>query len=105
MRIAEKLVLVTSLAVVIATTPALAADAQNGERLAHRWCESCHVVAAKPAGSGTDQAPPFATVAKRPGFDAGSLALFLLAPHPKMPSMSLTRAEAADLAAYIATLK
>jgi len=105
MRTIEKLVLATSLAVVAATAPALAADAQNGERLAHRWCESCHVVGAKQAGSGTDQAPPFATVAKRPNFDAGGLALFLLAPHPKMPDMSLTRTEAADLAAYIATLK
>jgi hypothetical protein len=29
----------------------------------------------------------------------------LLEPHPKMPNMSLSRTEAADLAAYIATLK
>ena len=28
--------------------------------------------------------------------------LFLLEPHPKMPSMSLSRREAADLAEYIA---
>jgi hypothetical protein len=26
-------------------------------------------------------------------------------PHPKMPNMSLSRTEAADLAAYIASLK
>jgi len=49
--------------------------------------------------------PPFATIAKIPGFDAGKIALFLLDPHPKMPDMSLSRAEAADLAAYIASLK
>jgi len=53
----------------------------------------------------TDQAPPFATVAKTPGFDAAKIALFLLNPHPKMPDMALSRSEAADLAAYIATLK
>ena len=107
MRTTKNLLLAISLAFAVTVTvrPATAADAQNGERLAHRWCESCHVVGAKQAGSGTDQAPPFATVAKRPNFDAGGLALFLLAPHPKMPDMSLTRAEAADLAAYIATLK
>jgi hypothetical protein len=29
----------------------------------------------------------------------------LLDPHPKMPDMALSRAEAADLAAYIATLR
>jgi hypothetical protein len=40
-----------------------------------------------------------------PGFDAGRVALFLLDPHPKMPDMGLSRTEAADLAAYIATLK
>jgi hypothetical protein len=32
-------------------------------------------------------------------------AFFLLEPHPKMPNMQLSRSEAADLAAYIATLK
>jgi hypothetical protein len=52
----------------------------------------------------TGEAPPFASIAKRPGFDAGQIAVFLLDPHPKMPNMSLTRMEAGDLAAYIATL-
>jgi mono/diheme cytochrome c family protein len=42
-------------------------------------------------------------MAKMPSFDAGKLALFLLAPHPPMPDMSLSRAEAADLATYIMT--
>jgi hypothetical protein len=37
-------------------------------------------------------------------YDAGQVAMFLLDPHPKMPNMSLTRIEAGDLAAYIATL-
>jgi len=40
-----------------------------------------------------------------PGFDAANIALFLLDPHPKMPDMGLSRTAAADLAAYIATLK
>ncbi len=48
--------------------------------------------------------PPFAAVAKKPNFDAGQLALFLLNPHPVMPNMGLTRLEASDLAAYIAQL-
>jgi hypothetical protein len=43
-------------------------------------------------------------IARRPQFDSGQVALFLLDPHPKMPNMSLTRMEAGDLAAYIATL-
>jgi hypothetical protein len=52
----------------------------------------------------TAGAPPFATIAARPDFDAVKLALFLLDPHPKMASMSLTRSEAGDLAAYIGSL-
>jgi len=92
-------------AATLATTPAFAADADNGKRLAHRWCAACHVVSATQHSATTDQAPPFATIAKIPGFDAAKVALFLLAPHPKMPDMGLSRTEAGDLAAYIATLK
>ena len=94
-----------SVAAIMAATPACAADAYNGARLAHRWCAACHVVSATQRSVTTDQAPPFATIAKAPGFDAAKVALFLLDPHPKMPDMGLSRTEAADLAAYIATLK
>jgi mono/diheme cytochrome c family protein len=93
------------LMVLVAATSAFAADADNGQRLAHRWCAACHVVSATQRQSTTDQAPPFATIAKIPGFDAAKIALFLLDPHPKMPDMGLSRTEAADLAAYIASLK
>lgn len=92
-------------AVLLGGTPALAADPDNGARLAHRWCEACHLVTPTQARPATDQAPPFATIAKTPGFNAANIALFLLAPHPKMPDMGLSRLDAADLAAYIATLK
>jgi mono/diheme cytochrome c family protein len=87
---------------VIADT-AGAADAYNGGQLARRWCEPCHVVAADQRET-TGEAPPFVSIAKRPGFDASQVAVFLLDPHPKMPNMSLSRNEAGDLAAYIATL-
>jgi mono/diheme cytochrome c family protein len=82
---------------------ASAADADHGRTLARRWCATCHVVAANQQRP-TGEAPPFAVIAKRPDFDATKLANFLLDPHPKMPNMSLTRPEAADLVAYIATL-
>jgi mono/diheme cytochrome c family protein len=91
------------LAMATIAQPVLAADPRNGEQLARRWCEPCHVVAADQREV-TGDAAPFASIATRPGFDAGRLAMFLLDPHPKMPDMSLTRVEAADLAAYIATL-
>jgi mono/diheme cytochrome c family protein len=88
-----------------AASSVFAADPSNGRRLAQRWCEACHVVAPTQSRSATDQAPPFATIAKMPGIDAAKIALFLLDPHPKMPAMALSRSEAADLAAYIVTLK
>ncbi|HEY1309562.1 MAG TPA: c-type cytochrome [Pseudolabrys sp.] len=81
---------------------AAAASAAQGQTLAKRWCAACHVVAVDQK-SGNTQAPPFSAIAKRPGLDAAKVALYLLAPHPKMPDMSLSRSEAADLAAYIAS--
>jgi mono/diheme cytochrome c family protein len=93
------------LAVSLATAAAAAPpDPTRGGKLAHQWCAACHVVAANQSGV-VAEAPPFATVAQRPDFDQAKLARFLLNPHPKMPNMSLTRTEAADIAAYIATLK
>ena len=66
-------------------------------------CASCHIVASDQKG-GSDTAPPFATIARKPGFDGGKIALFLMDPHPKMPDMQLSRDEAKDLGAYIASL-
>jgi mono/diheme cytochrome c family protein len=92
------------LAAATAAAPARAADPYHGEQLARRWCTSCHVVASDQRGV-TGEAPPFATIARQPNFDKERLAFFLLDPHPKMPDMSLTRFEAGDIAAYIATLR
>jgi mono/diheme cytochrome c family protein len=83
---------------------AAAADPANGERLVRRWCSACHVVAADQQTAIAD-VPPFSTIAQRPGFSPEKLAFFLLEPHPKMPSMALTRREATDIADYIATLR
>jgi len=89
------------ISLVIGVAPAVAADADNGERLAQRWCASCHVVASDQRQASAD-APPFATIAKMPGFSAHRVAFFLLEPHPKMPNMALSRRDAEDLALYIA---
>ena len=90
-------------AAVIGASAAQAADIEHGETLARRWCATCHVVAPNQERT-TGEAPPFATIARKPDFDVNRLAFFLLEPHPKMPNMSLSRLEAADIAAYIASL-
>ena len=84
--------------------PVLAADASNGKRVAVRWCATCHVVAPDQRNAYAD-APPFKEIASRPNFSESGLVTFLLNPHAKMPNMSLTRIEAADIAAYIRTLR
>jgi mono/diheme cytochrome c family protein len=89
---------------VVLGSSAFAANADNGKALADRWCSSCHVVQPDQKLA-TDQAPPFASLAKMPAFDANMLAFLLLKPHPNMPTLSLSRAEIADIAEYIATLK
>ncbi|MFG1264294.1 c-type cytochrome [Xanthobacter aminoxidans] len=93
----------------LAAAPARAADAVAGRSLAERWCASCHVVGTAPQSAASD-APTFAAIAARDGDVSGApsgswLAFRLLKPHPQMPQVSLTRTEAADLAAYFATLK
>jgi mono/diheme cytochrome c family protein len=83
---------------------ATAGDADTGKQLAERWCQSCHVIGANQPMAVTE-APPFASIAKKPGFDEAKVATFLLEPHPKMPSIGLSREAAADLAAFIASQK
>ena len=82
-------------------------QAQNvirGEHLARTWCAGCHVVSANQQHAVTD-VPSFRSIARRSEFDRRAVAYFLLAPHPPMPNLSLTRAEADDLAAYIESQK
>jgi mono/diheme cytochrome c family protein len=98
---------VTALCAVFAidiVSPALAADAFNGKRLAERWCAACHVVTVSQQ-EGSADAPPFEEIAKQPNFNESGLVTFLLNPHSKMPNMNLTRIEAGDIAAYIRTLR
>ena len=81
-----------------------AADANHGSDLAKRWCAACHVVDSSQTQASAD-VPTFATMARGADFTPEKVALFLLDPHPKMPSFPLSRTEAADLAAYIGSLR
>lgn len=88
----------------LGASPALAADANHGADLAQRWCASCHVVTGSQTQASAD-VPSFASVARKPDFSPERLAFFLLDPHPKMPNFPLSRIEAADIAAYIGSLR
>ena len=96
-------ILAVAILATLSNSLAAPADPANGERLAKRWCASCHIVSADQT-RGADNVPAFAAIAKTPGFSAENIGQFLLDPHPKMPDMQLTRNEARDLGAYIASL-
>jgi mono/diheme cytochrome c family protein len=79
-------------------------DAEYGRGLAIRWCGPCHVVTADQERSMAG-APSFATIARSSNIDGDRLSRLLLAPHPKMERLELSRKAVDDIAAYIATLK
>ena len=86
-----------------AAEPLFAPDVATGEKLAVRWCASCHLVKTDQAQANAD-APSFRAIAQMPDFSAERTAVFLMGPHPKMPSYSLSRLEARAIASYIESL-
>lgn len=95
--------LIAIVPLILLSLPASAAapDPAQGEKIAKRWCAACHVVASDQKRASAD-VPSFFDIAKRK--TTGDLTTFLTDPHPKMPDMSLTRAEIADISAYIHSL-
>lgn len=78
-----------------------AADLVRGRAIASRWCSECHVIGPGQQ-RGSDNVPTFAEINKAKQFNEVRLKAFLSAPrHSQMPDLSLTRAEIADLIAYI----
>ena len=81
---------------------AASGNAEAGRQLAMRSCSSCHAIDA--AKTATDNAPPFAVVAKankeRPAWIRG----WLMSPHPPMPNISLSRQQIDDIVAYLGTV-
>jgi mono/diheme cytochrome c family protein len=104
-RMGVAVLLLTSLLLVPhqAAAQLFAADIATGEQLAVRWCASCHLVKADQAKANVD-APSFLAIARMPDFSADRTAVFLMSPHPKMPSYSLSRFEAQAIASYIESL-
>jgi mono/diheme cytochrome c family protein len=105
MRVTFSSVQLVVVAVAVLCGPqASGADANHGAELAKRWCAACHLVASDQQQANVE-APTFATIAAKSDFTAEKVAFFLLDPHPKMPNFPLSRVEAADLAAYIGSLR
>jgi len=80
-----------------------AGDSESGQRLTRQWCVSCHVVGG--GDRGTDAAPPLPVIAQQQGTDPQWLKAWLVAPHPPMPNLHLSRQEIDDISAYLASLR
>ena len=87
---------------IVAASGALAADADNGKRLAETRCVTCHIVSPSERRVVTD-APPFEAIARKFASNPDTLAFSIIDPHPRM-NVTLTRREAREVAAYINTL-
>ena len=98
-----KVFILAAAATAVTILPGHAADIAHGRALAQRWCAACHIVSAGQKEASAD-APPFATIAHM-SISAQALSYFLLDPHPKMPTLPLSRAAADDIAAYIKSLR
>ena len=86
----------------LAASAALAADADNGKRLAEMRCVTCHIVSPSERRDVTD-APPFEAIARKFASNPDALAFSIMDQHPRM-NVTLTRREAQDVAAYINAL-
>src|SRR5215468_7938146 len=84
----------------VVASGARGADAER--RLAQLRCTACHIVAQNQRDEIAD-APPFAIIGRKFGFNYDSLVSALMEPHAKM-NFRVTRPEANDIAAYITTL-
>ena len=81
-------------------------DAQAGRAFALEVCTPCHVVSSRqlsPARLAVG--PRFEAIANSPGVTAAGLRAFLATPHKTMPNLILAPDEAADVVAYLLSLR
>ena len=71
---------------------------------AQRYCDECHVIE-RNGPAGWTSAPSFAAIADKPTTTAASLRAFIQKPHMDMLNLARSPPEAADLAAYILSLR
>jgi mono/diheme cytochrome c family protein len=82
-------------------------DPVHGKGLAEKLCTNCHLVGSaqqqqQPANA---DVPSFHEIANREGQTSGAITARIMLPKHPMPTIPLTKAELADLAAYILSLR
>ena len=81
-------------------------DPKQGKVLAEKLCTNCHLVggAVQQEHANAD-VPSFPEIANLEGQTAGAITARIMLPKHPMPTIPLTKAELADLAAYILSLR
>jgi len=81
-------------------------DPKQGKALAEKLCTNCHLVGGavqqQPANA---DVPSFPEIANLEGQTADAITARIMLPRHPMPQIPLTKAELADLAAYILSLR
>ncbi len=81
-------------------------DIAAGRAFAAHACAPCHAIT---PGAHPERmfeiGPDFQKIADTPGMTATALTAFLQTSHPKMPNLILSREQAADVIAYILSLR
>lgn len=80
-------------------------DTARGYAFAGHACASCHGIEPGEAGSPQPGAPSFQAVANTPGVTTISLNAWLQSSHPTMPNLIIERDDAANVIAYILSLR
>ena len=81
-------------------------DPAQGKILAEKLCTNCHLVeSAQQQQPANADVPSFKEIAEREDQSAGAIAARIMLPKHPMPQIPLTKAELADLAAYILNLR
>jgi mono/diheme cytochrome c family protein len=99
--------LVAVLTVLAAIRPAAAQqaapDPAAGLELASQLCTACHIVGTERVGS--DAAPPFRAIARDAEITVTELHGWIGPRHPRLPNLALSPKQAADINAYLDTLR
>ena len=80
-------------------------DPVQGKLLAEKLCTNCHLVGSAQQQPANADVPSFKEIAEREDQSAGAITARIMLPNHPMPQIPLTKAELADLAAYILSLR